>query len=316
MKFGETLLAACARNGTYYCDLTGEAIWVRKMIDKYEELAISSRAKLVHCCGFDSIPSDLGCFMIAEHMKRKHGKQTNEIKCIVDKLKGGASGGTFDSMFQMMDYAWKNGTKELDDVYLINPTSNKPDWDGPDQKFVRYDPDFKVWTAPFIMAKCNTRVVRRSNALLQNQYGTPFRYSEVSAFHGNYAIFFAAIFSIGLFLFSIFAYFPFTRKFVQKVVPKPGEGPSKQVREAGSFRLKFIGKNYDTKTTVIKGEVFCPNADPGYKGTAVMLGETALCLALDQRKIPESYGSLTPASACGSALIARLNQAGIEFSIK
>jgi len=320
LKYGEKLVSACARNGIHYCDLTGETIWVRKMIDQYEEIAKQNRARIVHCCGFDSIPSDLGCFMMVEHMKRISGKQTHQVKCVVDKLKGGASGGTLASMFGIMDYAYKHGTKEIGSRYLLNPIGNKPNWESRDQSFVGYDKDFKTWTAPFVMASCNTRVVRRSNALLNNQYGAPFSYTEAQAIHGTFAPVVAFIQSIGLMLFTLFAYYPLTRGVLQKVVPKPGEGPSKEARDKGKFRLLFCAKSaVDDKSqapTVIKGAVSCLNADPGYKGTAIMLAETALCLALDQHKLPERFGSLTPATACGSVLISRLNQAGISFQVE
>jgi len=319
IKYGEKLVAACASNGTHYCDLTGEVIWVKRMIDKYDAIAKQNQAKIVHCCGFDSIPSDLGCFMMIDHMKRVYGTQPDQVKCLVDKIKGTASGGTIASMFEIQDYAWKNGFTELRDGYLLNPADRKPNQNIQDQKFGSYDSDFKVWTTPFVMASCNTRIVRRSIALLTNQSDKQISYTETRAVKGKFAFFSAMFQALGLFIFLLFAYYPFTRIILKKVVPAPGEGPSKEFRDAGYFRFLLCAKTLpdaSKKSTIVKGSVSCRSADPGYKGTAIMLSETAFCLAFDTEKIPERFGVLTPATACGSVLISRLNNAGLTFQIE
>jgi short subunit dehydrogenase-like uncharacterized protein len=304
MQHGRELVGACARAGTHYCDLTGETTFVREAIDLHHETAIKSRARLVPCSGFDSIPSDLGVFLLHEALG-----ELKDAKMFVVKSSGGISGGTVASMLLLMEQAQDRAVRRLlADPYALSPTR------GPEHRDffgAKYDQDLEAWVGPFIMAAINTRVVRRSSALLG--YGKELRYDEMmrtgKGIKGQlraYALAGGMGAGVGLLAFEP------TRKLLAKtVLPKPGEGPSKEVRDKGHFTLRFVG-------TSTKGEkawaTVAGTSDPGYGETAKMLAETALLLA-DEAKLPERFGVLTPASAGGRALVERLRAAGMTLEV-
>ena len=181
-KYGSKLVAACARSGTHYCDLTGEVHWIRRMIDAHQDEALASGARIVHTCGFDCIPSDLGAFFLQNEMQSRHGVSADYIKYRVKGFSGGASGGTIASMLHMMEEAGSDPEvmRVMNEPYSINPKGQRT---GPDraERFVpAYDEDFQQWTAPFVMAGVNTKVVRRTNALLVYASDADFRYDEPS----------------------------------------------------------------------------------------------------------------------------------------
>ena len=169
--YGETLVKICAETGTDYCDLTGEPQWIKQMIDRYQTLARKSGARIVHCCGFDSIPSDLGVFFLQQVALKQLGSYCQQVKMRVKGLKGGASGGTIASMVNVYKEAAKDKhlREELADPYSLCPPSidARP---SQHQVGMEYDEDFTSWVAPFVMAAINTRVVLRSSALLEPPY--------------------------------------------------------------------------------------------------------------------------------------------------
>jgi short subunit dehydrogenase-like uncharacterized protein len=177
-RYGSSLVAACAKHGTHYCDLTGEVHWMREMITAHQEEAESTGARIVHTCGFDSIPSDLGVYFLQKHMLKTHGVPARQIKYRPRAFSGGFSGGTIDSMIAMMEKAREDKTifKQLADPYVLNDTQRG--LDGPDRMSAYYDEDFDSWVGPFVMAGVNTRVVRRSAELLDGLYGSDFQYNE------------------------------------------------------------------------------------------------------------------------------------------
>ena len=314
-KYGSELVAACVESGTHYCDLAGEAQWIQRMIDKHQADATSSGAIIVHSCGFDSIPSDIGVFFLQREAMAAYGVPCEEIVLLVKTIKGGASGGTIDSMLNAVEQARKNRkiARVLGDPYALNPQDERHGPDGRDQRGIRYFADAGVWTAPFVMAAINTRIVRRSNALLDYAYGNDFRYSEATSTGGGFGGWCnAAMLSAGLTTFMLASAFSFTRSMVvRKLLPAPGQGPSRQQRESGFFDLRLFGK---TKNGEMLRARVSGDRDPGYGSTSKMLSESALCLAIDG--LETGGGFWTPATAMGQALMDRLTaNAGLTIEL-
>jgi len=313
-RYGSEMVAACAAAGTHYCDLTGEVHWMRDMIDNYQHTAVSSGARIVHTCGFDSIPSDIGVYFMQKAMMEQHGVPASAIKYRTRAFKGGFSGGTIDSMMAMMEQAQTN-PKIMDivaDPYALNSTYRG--LDGLDRKDQFYDEDFKAWVAPFVMAAINTRVVRRSNELLGLTYGEDFRYDEGSITgQGTGGALSAAAMALGTSTMNGLASITPARKLLQKVLPKPGEGPSPETIETGYFDIDLLAKHPTDPSLNLLGKVH-GDRDPGYGSTAKMLAECAVSLAQDE--LPVEGGFWTPASAMGDALLERLpNHAGVSFKL-
>jgi short subunit dehydrogenase-like uncharacterized protein len=237
-RYGSRLVAACARAGTHYCDLSGELHWIRRMIDAHQSEAEASGARLVPTCGFDSIPSDLGVFFIQREMRGRHGAPSPHVKCRVAGFSGGASGGTIASMLNMMEEAAADPSvrRIMNDPYAIDPDGHPRGPDGPGPSGPVHDADFEQWTAPFMMAAVNTRVVRRSNALLGDAYGRQFRYEESMLMGAGPAGAAKALaVAAGMWLgMGAMAIGPI-RRLVAPRLPAPGDGPSLERREEGHW---------------------------------------------------------------------------------
>lgn len=312
-KYGAELVGACVRNGTDYCDLTGETQFVRAMIDQYHDEAKKTGARIVHCCGFDSIPSDLGALMVQNAYKERYGRYANEVKMAVGRMSGAFSGGTFASMLNIVEEMGRDPSlrKVLGDPYALNPKGVRGPDKG-DQNGVRHD-EHVGWTAPFVMAAINTRVVRRSHALMGQPWGDDFRYSEVmSTGKGakGFARAAAVAGAIGGFVAGIAL--PLTRPLLVKRLPAPGEGPSPEERKRGRYEIHHVAI---ADGQVLRGRV-ADDRDPGYGSTAVMLSESALCLTLEGDRLQTEGGILTPAAAMGPHLIERLRNAGLTFAVE
>ena len=313
-KYGSKLVATCAEYGTDYCDLTGESLWMREMISAYDESARNSGARIVHTCGFDSIPSDIGVYFLQKEMIARHGVPARHIKFRLRTAKGGMSGGTADSGLAMVEKVEKdkNLRSQLTDPYLLN--NNFRGADGPDRISPFYDEDFDSWVAPFVMGPINTRVVRRSAELLGDMYGSNFRYDEGILTRGGPTGFLGATgigLATGLAMATLAA--PPTRRIIKRLIPKPGEGPSEQDQERGFFEIELKAKHPDDESldlrAIVKGD-----KDPGYGSTAKMIVESALALAHDD--IKKSGGFWTPASVIGDQLLQRLPlHAGVTFEL-
>jgi len=313
--YGSKLVAACAANGTHYCDLTGESHWMQQMIDRHQEPAVASGARIVFTCGFDCIPSDLGAFFMQREMNRRHDVRCSAIQFRVQGFSGAASGGTIASMLNMMEEAERDpqvmGT--MNDPYALNPQGERRGPDGPQPVAPFHDADFGQWVAPFVMGGIDTQVVRRSNALLDYAYGRDFRYDE-AVLMGSGPVGFAkaAATSAGTFaMLGAMSVGPIRRR-VARMLPSPGEGPSKEKREAGYFDIRIRGEHPMEPAKALQGRV-TGDRDPGYGSTSKMLGESAVCLALDE--LGPGGGCLPPASAMGGALLARLPAAGVTFEL-
>jgi len=315
--YGEPLVKVCAQTGTDYCDLTGEVQWIRQMVKKYEADAKASGARIVHCCGFDSIPSDLGVYFLQQQAKQRWGQPCQRVKMRVKAAKGGLSGGTVASLMNVVKEAAKDAElrKQLGNPYAICPPDHSFYSRQPDVRFAQYDEDFQAWAAPFVMAAINTRIVHRSNALSGNAYGKDFLYDEGVLTGRGLKGRMAALGMVGaLGSFMAAATLPPSRWVLEKfVVPKPGEGPSPESQEKGFFDIRFSGKTADGQTIRVK---VTGDRDPGYGSTAKMLGQAGVCLALDLVKQDKDGGFWTPSSLLGDKLLDRLQKhAGLTFDV-
>ncbi len=313
-QYGSKLVAACVTAGTDYCDLAGESQWIRRMIDAHQVAAASSGARIVHCCGFDSIPSDLGTLCLQEEAIVTRGEPAKRVGLYVWRAKGGFSGGTIASMVNLMDEARKDPSarRVLLDPYALNPEGER---DGPDRRDLQgaaYDTTIKSWVGPFVMAGINTRIVRRSNALSGYRYGRDFAYSEVMRFGPGLKGRAAAMgFALGFGAFAGAMAVPATRKLLGRWLPDQGQGPTFDAIEKGMFDIRLIGEAEGRRIEVrVRAD-----KDPGYGATAVMLGESAVCLAVDRGSLAARGGVLTPATAMGMTLVERLRAAGVTFEV-
>ncbi len=322
LKYGLPLVAACAAAGTDYADLTGESIFIRESIDLYHKQAIDTGARIVHSCGFDSIPSDLTVFALYRRAAQDHAGQLTDTNMVVRSFAGGVSGGTVASMIELFRAASSDpeARRLMTDPYTLTPDRDaEPELGAqPDVRWRRgreIAPELDgYWTGAFVMAAANTRIVRRSNALLDYSYGRRFEYAEqmslgksivapvaaAMATGGN-----AATMALGSRYFN-----RLPSKLVERIAPKPGTGPSERAREQGHYTVE----TYTTTTTGARYRArMSQKGDPGYKATSVLLGESGLALALDRDRLSDLRGVLTPAAAMGDALMARFPAAGVSL---
>ena len=314
--YGEPLVKACVENGVDYCDLTGEVQWYKRMVDKYETTAKQKGARIVHCSGFDSIPSDLGVYYLQQQALKQYGEPCVDVKLGVAKLKGGASGGTVASMVNIAKEAAKDSAlrKELKNPYSICPSGHGFTKRQVNISGAVYDDDFEQWLGPFVMAAINTRVVHRSNALANNAYGNEFSYSEAMLMgKGGKGKTRARNMGWGLGAFMVLAAIGPTRWLLEKfILPKPGEGPTPKEQLEGCFEYRFIGKTQSGKKLSVK---VTGDRDPGYGCTAKMLGQAAVCLA-GIKKEEKNGGFWTPATIYQDDLIERLiAKSGLTFEV-
>jgi short subunit dehydrogenase-like uncharacterized protein len=313
-RYGHHLVAACAEAGTHYADLTGEVLFVRESVESLHDLASSRGARIVHSCGYDSVPSDLGVLLLHEKAATEGaGELTDTV--LKARAKGGLSGGTIDSARNQIDAVSHDARLQAvaADPYALSPQRNaEPNLgDEPDIFFPRRDPLLGEWVAPFVMGAYNTRIVRRSNALNGWVYGRSFRYREVMAFGSKPAgaAMAAGVTGAVVAMTAAMAFHP-AHRLLDRVLPAPGEGPSQKTMDRGRFHS-------EVHTATSGGRrmqaVIAADGDPGYKATAVMFGESALALAVDGEKLPDRAGVLTPATAIGSVLSGRLRTAGFTI---
>jgi short subunit dehydrogenase-like uncharacterized protein len=315
--YGEPLVKVCAASGTDYLDLTGEAQWIRRMIGRYESAAQRSGARIVHCCGFDSIPFDLGVHFLQQRARERFGLPCPRVKMRVKAMRGGFSGGTVASVMNVVKEASADPAlrKELADPYSLCPAGYVAQVRQPNVSSAEYDPDFGAWVAPFLMAAINTRIVQRTNALSGQAYGSDFRYDEAMitgrGFKGR-----ATAYGVtaGLAAFMAAGAIPPARWALERfALPAPGEGPSPQAQRDGSYDLRFVGTAGDGRSlrTKVTGD-----RDPGYGSTAKILGQAGICLARDIPKTSPRGGFWTPATIFGDRLIERLRaRSGVTFDV-
>lgn len=314
--YGEPLVQVCAESGTDYCDLTGEVQWIRRMIERYEKTAVAAGARIVHCCGFDSIPSDLGVHFLQQQALERFGSRCERVKMRVRAMRGGASGGTVASMMNIAKELAADPAlrREMVNPYSLCPPDHPADTRQPNVDFAERDADFDAWVAPFVMGGVNTRIVHRSNALADCAYGDSFRYDEaVLTGRGIGGRVTAMSIATAVGAFMLGSGIAPTRWVLEKFVPAPGEGPSPEAQENGFFDLRFVGKTADGKNLRVK---VTGDRDPGYGSTAKMLGQAGVCLARDIGKENTPGGFWTPAAIFGDRLIERLcRDAGLTFEV-
>ena len=315
--YGEPLIQTCAATGTDYCDLTGESQWIRRMIQRYQSQVQASGARIVHCCGFDSIPSDLGVYYLQQQSQSRFGEPCTRVKMRVVAAQGGVSGGTAASGLNLVKEAATDASlrEAISDPYSLCPDSDKAAAQPPPLIPVQYDPDFHAWVTPFVMADVNTRIVLRSNFLQQQAYGKTFQYDEgIVTDDGPLGWLLAQALKLGLDGLVLAAALPPTRWLLETVVlPASGEGPTATEQAQGFYELQFVG-------TTAKGEKIrvqvTGDRDPGYGSTAKILGQAALCLAQDVPQSEHPGDFWTPAALLGEALIKRLESAaGLTFTV-
>ncbi|TVR60756.1 MAG: saccharopine dehydrogenase [Spirochaetaceae bacterium] len=318
-RYGCNLVAACARHGTQYADLTGEVPWIARMIERHDSTARESGACIVHCCGFDSVPSDLGVLLVREQFHRRYGGTPDAIRFVLGPTRGGFSGGTIASLTGVIDEARSDrSVREI----LSDPDSLTPERLGSGTRAAtasltgrpRFDRVLGRWTIPFFMGAVNEKVVRRSNALAGYPLGKNPDYREVIAFgRGPLGAVLAAAVWTGIAAFSVLIAGRLTRRLLGAfVLPKPGKGPRAAVEKSGHFRVDITGVSAARRLTV----TVSADRDPGYGATAIMIAECALLLLDAARTGEVRPGFQTPASAFGRVLVERLNAAGVRFGVE
>lgn len=312
-KYGNEIVAACAEHGTHYCDLAGEVQWMRRMIDAHHETAKRTGARIVHTCGFDSIPSDLGTWALQQEMIRTFGRPANKVTALFGESSGAVSGGTVASGLQTaLEASADRGVRAvLGNPYGLDPDPLAERPPAPDETSIGWNAPLKMFTVPFLMAGINTRVVRRAHALAGFPWGQDFVYREVMSTKGSpRGALMAATIAGGLAGIVFALKRPKLRAMLAKRAPQPGEGPSAEQRANGYWKTRFVGEAGNHTLVYVAGD---QHGDPGYGSTAKMIGESALCLALDPLTAPG--GVTTPSVAMGQFLLDRLRRAGLTFEV-
>nr|WP_316644025.1 saccharopine dehydrogenase NADP-binding domain-containing protein [uncultured Roseateles sp.] len=315
---GSALVAACVEQRTHYVDITGETPWVRGLIDLHHAQAARDGTRIIPCCGFDSVPSDLGAWLVAHAIGQRFGEACISVKAC-HAMRGGLNGGTLASALNMMD---GDQGKLFAQPFLLNPDGSVPpvapgqgDPIGP-----HHDADFGAWVGPFVMGPINTRVVRRSAALLaaggDAAYAPDFSYQEYLRFgKGTAAALTAGGVTLGLGVGMTALRFKPWRALAQRLMPGPGSGPSERSMDGGWFRCELIGTSAGSRR--LRGRV-AGKGDPGNRATTRFVCEAALALALDGADLPGGArrgGVLTPASGLGEVLVRRLQVAGMTLEV-
>ncbi|CAG9465143.1 unnamed protein product [Pedinophyceae sp. YPF-701] len=335
-RIGTPVVDAAVRLGTHYCDTTGEAPWIRRMIRTYQDAAVAAGVRLVPECGFDCVPQDMGVYLLAAEARRAQCT-LGRVEGVLEDFGGGVSGGTVASALEFQ----KEGTAELrefsqDPLYLV-PEAAHSDvaarmrrrlpaeallWTG------RF-PLSRLWTAPFIMATVTARTIYRSHVLGNEAYGARFSYAEAQAVGGRVGAFLG---SVAFAVIGAMVTIPLLAPLTRFLAPKPGSGPSLEQQLAGRMKYTFTGELVGGEGAArARGPAEAPvlaraslvdsGRDPGYRSTARMALECALCMVLEGTRLDAQAaeagaprgGFLTPASAFGDVLLGRMAAAGYKW---
>jgi len=308
-KYGTPLVKWCAVNGTHYCDITGETDWVREMVDKFDDAARVSGARIVSFCGHDCIPWDLTVLECAKQLKAK-GETISEIR-FYDEINANPSGGTMDTVFHALGnrQVYKSGLGF--DPLLKTTSGQKSDakFSVKNQSFLGYSSEYQSWVGPFVMAAVMANCVRRSNAVLN--YSPKLTYKEATVYPSFMA---GYVTLLGFFVFVTNLFCPPLSWFMRvAVLPKPGQGPSEAEMDLGFLRVTGVATG--SAGGKVRSVFYFPT-DPGYRDTARMLVESGLVLALEGGKVKVGGGVWTPAVCQGEALTKRLVDTGSSFTIE
>jgi short subunit dehydrogenase-like uncharacterized protein len=306
--YGSKLVAACVQHQTHYCDITGESPWVRQMIDLHHEQALANDTRIVPGCGFDSVPSDIGVYLLLREMKKRHKQTCTHIKSAYSLGGGGLNGGTIASVMNMIESGQR---KALEDPFLLNPVGTIPKDTSKhrDPIGAHWDADFKAWLGLFVMGPVNTRVVRRSLGLS----GQDTVYQEYLRFGRSLvAGAVAGSFGVGSKISMALMEISPLRRAAQKLIPQPGQGPSAASMAKGFFKIELIGESVQGhKLRAVIGD----QLDAGNGATVKMMCESALALAEDEASLPKAAGVITPSVALGDVLAKRLADAGMRVEV-
>jgi short subunit dehydrogenase-like uncharacterized protein len=313
--YGDAIVDACVRYGTHYVDITGETPWVKGLIDRYHAQAAADGTRIIPCCGFDSVPSDLGAYLLAHHLQQL-GVGCTQVKAYY-QMAGSFNGGTLASGLNIYDRGELN---QVSNPFLLNPPESAPaDVERHrDPTSSQYDVDLGTWVAPFFMGAVNTRIVRRSYALAAQWHesdGIDFNYQEYLKFDPPWAWLQSAGMVAGLAVVAGAIQVPWLRPFLQSALPQPGSGPTEQTMNAGWFRCELLGWGSDGQK--VRG-LIADTGDPGNRATVKFVCESALCLVVDFDRLPgggQRGGVLTPATGLGDVLVERLKQAGMQIEV-
>ena len=315
--YGNKIVDACVRFKTHYVDITGETPWVKELCDRYHDRAAADGTRIIPCCGFDSVPSDLGAYLVVRYIQRELGVSCRAVKAYYQAM-GGFNGGTLASAFNLYD---SGQMSQVSDPFLLDPSGDRSPEEierNRDPESPQYDSDLGTWVAPFFMGAINTRVVRRSSALYsqwQEPYGSDFTYQEYLKFDSPLGWLQAAGMTAATALFTGAIQQPPIRSLLQPLLPQPGSGPSEKTMNEGWFRCELLGLTSDGGK--VRG-LICDRGDPGNRATVKFLCESALCLVSDRDRLPGGWqrgGILTPATGLGDVLAERLRNAGMTLEV-
>ncbi len=317
--YGTPLVEACIETETEYCDLTGEVNWVRETIDRYHDEAVAADTRIVHSCGFDSVPADIGTMLVQSFAAETFDTPCEMVRIYLEDGSGGVSGGTLASFAELFEAASNDpvSRQALRNPYSLAPPGERDGVDPGAQRGPRNDRLRSVWTAPSPMAPVNERVIRRSNALLGYPWGREFRCTEVlNTGPGLRGAISASLVAGGIGLFTAaMSVGPIRSGLRQFVFPDPGEGPTGEQVENGHFTVRVLGRGTATSGPFTVESVIGADRDPGYGATARMIGEAAMCLVRGETASPLDGGVLTPASGIGEPLADRLRAIGFTATV-
>jgi short subunit dehydrogenase-like uncharacterized protein len=312
-RYGTPLVEACIEAGTDACDLTGETTWIRTLVDHHHTRAVERGVRIVNCSGFDSVPSDLGVAMVQEFALRTFGAPCRRITNYFGETSGGASGGTIASMLGIIEALKRDPSvrKILGHPYALDPEPRPRGPDGGDALGVGRAEVLGQYTAPFFMAPVNTRVVRRSHALLGRPWGEAFSYRELQSTGAGIAGFSrAAQLAAAIPALFVGLSLPALGPWIAGKLPAPGEGPTPEQRARGYFVARLHGELDDGRA--VYGRV-SDTLDPGYGSTARMMAQVGLALVEDPPN--GRVGVLTPSTALGMPLVERLRAVGMRWEV-
>jgi short subunit dehydrogenase-like uncharacterized protein len=314
--YGNAIVDACVRFKTHYVDITGETVWVKELIDRYHAQAAADGTRIIPFCGFDSIPSDLGTYLVVRHIQKELGVACKQVKAYF-QMAGGVNGGTLATAFNLYE---SGKAAQARDPFLLDPPreySQQERQRNQDPALPQYDNDIASWVGPFIMGPINTRVVRRSRALYdawEMPYGPEFSYQEYTKFSGPLGWMPAAGLTAGAAVFEVALQSPL-RSLMKSLLPQPGSGPSERTMNEGWFRCELVGVAADWRK--VRG-LIRDQGDPGNRATVKFLCESALSLAVNEDELPGGTlrgGILTPATGLGDVLAERLRKVGMVIEV-
>ncbi|MFB6157094.1 MAG: trans-acting enoyl reductase family protein [Haloferacaceae archaeon] len=318
--YGTPLVEACLAAGTDYCDLAGEINWIRETIDRYHDEAVEAGVRIVHGCGFDSVPADLGTLLVQSFAADEFGTRCETVRIYLEAGRGRVSGGTLASAAALFDAASDDpvARRAVRNPYSLAPAGERDGVDPGAQRRPTRDPLRSGWSAPSPMAPVNERTVRRSNALLGYPWGREFRCTEVvPTGRGIGGAAAAGAIAAGLGLGTVaMSVGPVRAALRRFVFPGAGTGPTRDDVDDGHFTVRVLGRGTATDGPFVVEAVIGADRDPGYGATARMLGEAGTCLVRGETDSPLASGVLTPASGIGAPLADRLRDVGQTVRVR